>query len=44
MVQINVYDLNWNYLRCFWTNQMAYGIGTVGGIRKVGNAFYKRMD
>ena len=43
MSQINVYDLNWNFIREFWCAD-SYGINEIGGIKKEGRYYFKRMD
>lgn len=43
MSHINVYDLNWNFIREFWC-AAGYGISEIGGIKKEGRYYFKRMD
>ena len=43
MSHINVYDLNWNFIREFWC-AAGYGIGEIGGVKKEGSYYFKRMN
>ena len=43
MSHINVYDLNWKFVREFWAAN-GYGIKEVGGVKKEGNFYFKRMN